>query len=139
MLLKTLRICAVLFAGTAASVLFAQYGPPEGPYAPDAVRSLVDRVHNDLNHGYSVWNLHSGDRDRLNHAERDLRSFSRDWEHGRFDRGDLDSSIGAIQHVLDENRLRGGERDALSADVGQLRHLREAYNRHEIGNWEQHH
>jgi hypothetical protein len=57
-------------------------------------------VHHDLNRGYSVWNLQSGDRDRLNHAERDLRSFARDWEHGR-DRDDLDRPIVAIQHVLD--------------------------------------
>jgi hypothetical protein len=45
----------------------------------------------------------------------------------------LDGSIGAIQHVLDDNHLRGGERDALWNDVGELRGMREAYDRHEIG------
>jgi hypothetical protein len=136
---KALRIFSMFAIGAAGSLLLAQYGPPPGPYAPTSVNSLVDRVHQDLNHGYSVWNLHPGDRGRLDHAEHDLRSFARDWNHGHFDRGDLDSSIGTIQHVLDENRLRGGERDALSADVDQLRHLRDAYDRHEIGNWEERH
>jgi hypothetical protein len=133
---KLLQTLTLLSIGSAATLLFAQFGPPQGPYGPGAVNSLVDRVHQDLNHGYSVWNLRGDERDRLNHAEHDLRSFAHDWNHGRFDKGDLDHSIGAIQHVLDRNQLSGPERDALSADVDQLRHLRDAYNRHEIGNWE---
>jgi hypothetical protein len=38
----------------------------------------------------------------------------------------LDDSIGAIQQILDTNRLSGPESDALSADLDQLRHMREA-------------
>jgi hypothetical protein len=37
--------------------------------------------------------------------------------------------------VLDNNRLTGRERDALWSDVEQLRRMREAYDRHEIGRW----
>ncbi|MEP6715781.1 MAG: hypothetical protein ABJC09_09405 [Terriglobia bacterium] len=109
-----------------ASAAMAQYGP-------DAVSALVQRVHVDLNHGYSVWNLSRGDQDRLTHAEKQLRSFAEDWRHGHFDKGDLDSSIGAVQHVLDNNRLAGRERDQLWRDVEQLRQMRAAYDRHEIG------
>lgn len=112
-----------------------QYGPPGGPYQPDSVSSLMDRVHNDLNSGYDHWHLANGDRDRLNKAEKRLRSFASDWRHGRFDKGDLDDSIAAIQHVLDNNHLHGPERDALAGDVDQLRQMREAYDRHEIGSW----
>lgn len=119
------------FATSAA----AQYGPAGGPYQPDSVRALVDRVHTDLNQGYSEWHLRGDDRDRLNNAEKQLRSFSKDWDHGHFDKGDLDNAIGAVQHVLDKNHLHGGARDALSNDVEQLRQMREAYDRHEIGRW----
>ncbi|MDP9170813.1 MAG: hypothetical protein M3N54_09370 [Acidobacteriota bacterium] len=102
-------------------------------YAPDAVSGLVEKVHVDLNHGYDVWNLSHGDRDRLTHAEHQLRSFAEDWRHGHFDKGDLDSSIGAVQHVLDNNHLTGRERDELWRDVEQLRGMRAAYDRHELG------
>ncbi len=112
-----------------------QYGPPGGPYQPDSVSALVDRVHADLNQGYDHWHLAGGDRDRLNKAEKQLREFASDWRHGKFDKGDLDDSISSVQHVLDNNHLRGPERDALASDVDGLRRLREAYDRHEIGSW----
>lgn len=70
-----------------------------------------------------------------NNAVRELRDFAHDWHRGRFDKGDLDRSIGAIQHVPDNNRLRGRESDALWDDVTQPRRLREAYDRREIGRW----
>ncbi len=113
----------------------AQYGPANGPYQPDSVSALVDKVHTDLNQGYDHWHLAGGDRQRLDKAEKKLRSFATDWRHGKFDKGDLDDSISTVQHVLDNNHLAGAERDALSGDVDQLRQLREAYDRHEIGRW----
>lgn len=125
---------------TAAFVSFgtlaqAQYGPPGGAYQPDSVTALVERVHTDLNAGYEHWHLSNGDRGRLNNAEKRLREFAHDWHRAKFDKGDLDDSIAAIQHVLDNNHLSGPERDALWNDVGQLRQMREAYDRHEIGRW----
>ncbi len=113
----------------------AQYGQPGGPYQPDSVSNLVEKVHVDLNSGYAHWRLDNGDRNRLNKAEKQLRGFAADWRHGKFDKGDLDDSIGAIQHVLDNNHLSGSERDALWNDTEQLRQMREAYDRHEIGRW----
>jgi len=112
-----------------------QFGPQGGPYQPDSVSALIDHVHEDLNHGYSVWHLSRSDRNRLNHAESQLRDFSREWRKGKFDKGNLDDSISAIQHVLDNNHLSGSERDALWSDIEQLRKMREAYDRHEIGRW----
>lgn len=132
----TLRLC--LFSAAlvlSATLLPAQYGARGGPYQPDSVSALIDRVHVDLNHGYNAWHLSHGDRDRLTHAEHQLRNFDKDWRRGKFDKGDLDDSIAAIQHVLDHNHLTGRERDALWEDVTQLRRMREAYDRHEIGRW----
>ena len=117
------------------AVARAQYGPPDSPYRPDSVDQLIDKVHTDLNDGYSHWRLADGDRNRLNNAEKKLRSFASDWRRGHFDKGDLDDSIAAIQHVLDNNHLAGHERDELWNDTEQLRRMREAYDRHEIGRW----
>ena len=125
----------VMVAGMSLLPLAAQYGPAGSPYQPDSVSSLVDKVHSDLNRGYGEWKLTKGDRERLNNAEKQLREFERDWRHGKFDKGNLDDSISAVQHVLDNNHLTGGARDALWSDVEQLRQMREAYNRHEIGRW----
>ena len=111
----------------------AQFGP-EGRYRPEKVSALIERVHEDLNRGYAVWHLRHGDRERLNHAERQLRDFARHWQHGRFAKANLDASIGDVQRVIDDNHLSGRERDALWNDVEELRRMREAFDRHEIGN-----
>jgi hypothetical protein len=131
-LFNFLLVSTFAVSGTLAQ---AQWGAPGGPYRPDAVAALVERVHVDLNQGYNVWNLSHGDRDRLTHAERQLRDFSQHWRNGRFDKGNLDSSIGSVQHVLDNNHLTGRERDELWRDVEQLRQMRASYDRHEIGRW----
>lgn len=110
----------------------AQFGP-ENRYSPRQVDALIDRVHEDLNHAYGVWHFSDSDRDRLNNAEKQLREFAQKWDKGKFDKGELDDAVGAIQHVLDNNKLPADGRDALSDDVTQLRRMRDAYDRHEIG------
>jgi hypothetical protein len=128
---------AVLVAGTLsvaalAPVASAQFGP-ENRYRPSEVSALIDRVHEDLNHAYGVWHFSDSDRDRLNNAEKQLREFADKWSKAKFDKGELNSAIDAIQHVLDNNRMPQVQRDALSDDITQLRRMREAYDRHEIG------
>jgi hypothetical protein len=110
----------------------AQFGP-DGRYRPEAVAAIVDRAHEDLNRGYAVWQLRKGDRERLTHAERQLRDFANHWQHGKFDKGNLDGAIETVQKVIDDNHLSGRERDALWNDVEELRRMRAAYDRHEIG------
>jgi hypothetical protein len=111
----------------------AQFGAPSGRFTPDAVSALTERVHEDLNHGYAVWHLRHGDRERLTHAERQLRDFAKHWRDGKFDKGNLDGAIGAIQRVVEDNHLSGRERDALWNDVEELRRMRASYEHHEIG------
>ena len=122
-------VAALLVLGSLAQ---AQYGPG-GIYHPRSVSGIIDRVHADLNRGYRGWHISHGDRKRLDHAEHNLRDFARKWYRGRFDKGELDEAIGSIQHVVDNNHLSGRERDALYDDLAQLRNMREAYDRHEIG------
>src|SRR5580693_2468799 len=94
-----------------AGILLA-YGPVAhaqfdgGPrYDAHSVSALVDRVHIDLDHAYGVWHFSNDDRDRLNHAEKELREFAQTWDKGKFDVGRLDDAIDSIQHVLDKNKL----------------------------------
>jgi hypothetical protein len=113
---RTLRgLLSLVILATLANTGQAQFGP-EGRYRPDA-----------------VWRLRGGDRGRLTRAERQLRDFAEHWRHGRFDKGNLDRSIRDVQKVIEDNHLSGRERDALWNDVEELRRMREAYDRHEIG------
>ena len=132
-ILKAMLFGALLMSLTAA--VQAQYGPPGGPYRPDRVSALVEKVHTDLNRGYNQWNLAKDDQKRLNKAEERLREFARDWQRANFNRGALDASISDIQRVLDKNHLYGRERDALWNDIERLRQMRQEYDRHEIGRW----
>jgi hypothetical protein len=127
-ILEKVIVPALLFGfGMAA---FAQFGPQ---YDPGAVSALIDRVHVDLDHAYGAWHFTHDDRERLNHAEKELRDFARKWNHNHFDKGELDDAIASIQHVLDNNHMTGRARDAISDDLGELRRMREAYDHHEIG------
>ena len=110
----------------------AQFGP-EPKYEPSDVTALVDRVHTDLNHAYSVFHFSGDERERLNKAEKESREFAQKWARGKFDKDQLDGVISSIQHALDNNKMPEDARDAISRDVAQLRNMREAYDRHEIG------
>jgi hypothetical protein len=70
--LTTAIIVGIAFA--CGSVAQAQFdGGPR--YDARSVTALVDRVHSDLDHAYSAWHFSNDDRERLNHAEKDLREF----------------------------------------------------------------
>lgn len=102
-------------------------------YDAHSVSALVDRVHDDLDHAYRMKHFSNDDRERLNHAEKELREFSQTWDKGKFDVGRLDDAIGSIQHVLNDNKLPENARLPISDDVTQLHRMREAYKNHEIG------
>jgi hypothetical protein len=126
-LLLAVVASGLLFAG----ITRAQFAPGS-KYEPTEVTALVDQVHTDLNHAYGVFKFSDGDRDRLNHAEKESREFAEKWAKGKFDKDQLDDVIGSIQHVLDNNKLPIDARDAISKDVTQLRNMRTAYDHHEI-------
>jgi hypothetical protein len=126
-----LRFALALAALAAPAIVNAQF-EPEPKYDAAAVTALVDRVHSDLNHAYGVFHFSGGDRDRLNHAEKELREFAEKWDHGKFDKGQLNDAIDSVQHVLDGNRMPSEDREAISGDITQLRRMREAYERHQI-------
>jgi hypothetical protein len=123
-------MAGMLLAG--GSVAHAQFdGGPR--YDAHSITVLVDRVHSDLDHAYTVWHFSNDDHDRLHHAEKELREFAQTWDKGKFDVGRLDDAINSIQQVLDKNKIPGKDRSDLSDDVTQLHRMREAYKNHEIG------
>lgn len=63
-------------------------------------------------------------RERFQNAERHLAEFEQRLSRGRFDKDVLDSAIGDVQHILDNNRLAEQDRDILSRDVNDLREMR---------------
>jgi hypothetical protein len=129
--LSTAVLASAAFFLAGLSLAYGQFeNRPE--YSPHAVDALVAQVHADLDHAYSIWHVKNGERDRLNDAEKKLREFAQKWENHNFDKGELDDAIGRIQQVLDNNRLEGHDRDAISDDVNRLRNMREAFDRHEI-------
>lgn len=128
-LLSTLILGAALSVGLSAQEKFG----PAPKYDPTSVTALVEKVHTDLNHSYGRYKFSGDDRERLNKAGKQLREFAKKWEGGKFDKDELDDAIGAIQKVLDNNKLGAEDRDALAGDIDQLRKMREAHNRGEIG------
>lgn len=130
---QTIRgLLSVVILLTLTTTSQAQFSP-QGRYRPETVSAIIERVHGDLNRGYAVWHLRGGDRGRLTRADRQLHDFAEHWRNGKFDKGNLDHSIRDIQKVIEDNHLSGRERDALWNGVEELRRMREAYDRHEIG------
>src|ERR1700722_12414653 len=113
----TLAAGTLLACGPLAHAQFE--GGPR--YDAHSVSALVDRVHTDLNHAYGVWHFSNDDRDRLNHAEKELREFAGKWDHGKFDKGQLNGAIDSIQRVLDNNKMKPEDRDIIDGDLSQLR------------------
>jgi hypothetical protein len=133
--MKSFLSGAAIAAGLLMAGGLAQAQPEQqrGSYTPDAVSGLIDRVHGDLNASYADgWKFTGGDRSRLNEAEKQLREFAKKWDKGHFDKGQLDGAISRIQHVVDSNHMPPGDRNQLDDDLGQLRHMRESYDKHEI-------
>ena len=130
------RFLAIVFVVgtclTGGPLVFAQFDGG-ARYDAHSVSALVDRVHDDLDHAYRLRHFSNDDRERLNHAEKELREFAQTWDKGKFDIGRLDDAIGSIQHVLDSNKLPEDARLPISDDVTQLHRMREAYKRRDIG------
>jgi hypothetical protein len=85
---------------------------------------LFDRVRQDLDHiqsaGFS-W----GDRKRVDRAMTELNDLQSKLSQRQYDQPELDDSIGAIQEVVQDNRLGPHDRDMLTEDLNRMREYRE--------------
>ena len=109
-LIGTLALTVALAGGLAAQA----YGN---------ARDLVARTQQDLQAASAASHRHE-ERERYEHAERHLSDFDRSITKGKWDKGRLDTAIDDVKNVVDHNTLEPQFRDALSADLRDLRELR---------------
>jgi len=115
------RIWSVLL--TVAAVLIAPAGvwAQEGAY-PEA-RRLVQHVQEDLRHVAQEDTRHK-EADHVEDTLKHLADFDKGLANSKFDKGRLDSAIDHMKQILDDNTIDARDRDALKADLDDLRHLR---------------
>ena len=88
-------------------------------------RDLVGRVQDDLRRAADFTATKPKERDRYREVQRKLSEFDRDLSHGHFDKGKLDGSIDELREVMKGNTLESHDRDALAADLSDLRTLKD--------------
>jgi hypothetical protein len=103
-------------SGTAMLVFGQEYG---------RARDVVARVQDDLRRAADFTATKEKERDRYRDVQRKLSEFDRDLSRGHFDKGKLDGAIDELKEVIKDNTLESHDRDALAADLADLRTLRD--------------
>jgi hypothetical protein len=114
----------MLFGVTAALFLAACSAWAQDGAYPDA-RQLVQHVQEDLRHVMHEDARNHKQADHCEEALKHLSDFDKGLANNRFDKGRLDAAIDHVKQVLDDNTIEATDRDALAADLENLRHLRE--------------
>ena len=113
-LLGASLVCAVASAQTPYG--YRDYDRNDyGRYRGD----LFERVRADLDRveAASYWN--EGDRHRINKVREELGDFQRSGSHH-----ELNDAIGALQRVVNDNRMPPRDREMLASDLYQMRDFR---------------
>ena len=82
-------------------------------------RNLFQRVREDVEQVEHSTIPFTGDRARLARTVTELNELQAKLGEGRYDERQLDDVIGALRAVVEENRLTGPDRDALSDDLNR--------------------
>ena len=85
---------------------------------------LFQRVREDLDHVQSATFPFGGDQFRLASTRHELDELQSKLAAGRYDERELDDVIGALQRVVQDNRMSGRDRDVLADDLNRLRDFR---------------
>lgn len=88
-------------------------------------RDLVDRVQADLQRAADFTSNNEKERERYHNVQHHLSEFDRELRRGKFDTGKLDAAIDDLKNVVKNNTLESRDRDALAADLSDLRTLRD--------------
>jgi hypothetical protein len=91
----------------------------------DRARELVSRVQNDLQRAADFTRNNEKERDRYHNVQNHLSEFDRDLRRGKFDKSKLDDAIEDLKNVVKNNTLEAHDRDALAADLSELRTMRD--------------
>jgi hypothetical protein len=116
-----LALAALLAAGATAQAQYRPYG--DRYYGRESYKrypgDLFGRVRADLERAEANSNWNGGDRRRFAKVREELNEFQRSGN-----RHELDDTIGALQKVVNDNRLAYRDRDVLAQDLYQLRDFR---------------
>ena len=91
----------------------------------DRMRDLVARVQDDLQRAADFTRNNEKERDRYHNVQHHLSEFDRELRVGKFDKGKLDDVIDDLKSVVKNNTLEARDRDALAADLSDLRTMRD--------------
>jgi len=111
---------ARLLAGVFSGAGLALFGQDLG-----RARDLVSRVQDDLQRAADFTRNNEKERDRYHNVQHHLSEFDRELRQDKFDKGKLDSAIDDLKNVVKNNTLEAHDRDALAADLSDLRTLRD--------------
>lgn len=122
-------LCVLLtfgLAGGSAVMLHAAPQDAAGYPAPyGGLRGLIDRTQNDLRAAADLEHGNDKQRNRYHNAQEHLSNLDRNLTKGKFDKGEFNHSIDDIKDILEHNTLQASSRDALHADLGDLRVARD--------------
>jgi hypothetical protein len=88
-------------------------------------RDLVSRVQDDLQRAADFTRNNQKERVRYENVQHHLSEFDRDLRQDHFDKGKLNAVIDNLKDVVKNNTLESHDRDALGADLSDLRTLRD--------------
>ena len=119
--MKRFLIGALMVSSLLTLAANAQYGPPPGGgrYYERGRGDLFGRVRADLDRAESSSYSWGGDRHRFNKVREEIAEFQRTGNPH-----ELNDAIGALQKVVNDNRMPYRDRDMLAADLSALREFR---------------
>jgi hypothetical protein len=91
----------------------------------DRIRDLVARVQEDLQRAADFTRNNEKERERYHNVQHHLSEFDRQLRAGKFDKDKLDDAIDDLKNVVKNNTLESRDRDALAADLSDLRTMRD--------------
>lgn len=118
-------IASFLLTGAVAPTVAQEYRERDR-YSVDA-RDLVQRAQTDLQRLRDLSPRKEKERERIENALKRLSDFDRSLSKNKFDKDRLNEAIEDLKNVVDHNTLESRDRDALNADLADLRLLRSSH------------
>ena len=119
-------IASFLLTGAVAPTVAQERYRERDRYSVDA-RDLVQRAQADLQRLRDLSPRKEKERERIENALKRLSDFDRSLSKNKFDKDRLNEAIEDLKNVVDHNTLESRDRDALNADLADLRLLRSSH------------
>jgi len=103
--------------------------PPSFAQTYESARNVVQHTQDDLEQLRRQGPRNDKERERIDNARKSLSDFDRSLSRNKFDKDRLDQAIEDVQNIVDKNTLQARDRDALRADLADLRKVRSTRGR----------